>query len=142
MPPIPSQFVYESRIDATVGNQISPPTTINGIATISVSAILSRAERRTARALRCTPSTFSILVATSVAIASSISLLSRSEDRHLLLLDAAHKRVHVVGLVEELLERRDHHRRREVRPRVAVEVLRDVCRLRDQCGRLLLDRVV
>src|SRR4029079_1597418 len=109
MPPIPSQFVNERPIDANVGNQISPPTTTSGMPAMSVSARRWRPDRRTARPLRRAPAT-STLGATSVAIASRPSTCSRSEDCDLLLLDAADETVHVVRLVEELLQAGDNTR--------------------------------
>src|SRR5947208_7247792 len=142
MPPIPSQLVNESRIDASVGNQMMPPTTSSGTPAMIVTVTRSHPERRTARLLRRAPPV-PTLAAMSIAIASRPRLLaSRSEDRLLLLLDALRQPVDVRGLVQELLQCRNHHGRREVGPRVAVHVLRDVLRVRDQLRRLLLQRGV
>src|SRR3954454_14958620 len=138
---MPSQLVNESSTDATVGNQIRPPTTTTGIATMRATAIRSPVERRTARALRRAPPVLA-LDATSTAIAGPTIRASTREDGLLLLFDALDQAVDVVGLVQELLQRRDHHRRREVGPRVAVHVLRDVLRARDQLRRLLLQHRV
>src|SRR5438128_4205421 len=142
MPPIPSQFVNESRIEAIVGNQITPPTTSSGTPTMTATVTRSPVERRTARFRRRAPPA-PTLGAMSIAIASRSNVTgSRSEDRLLLLLDALHEAVDVVRVVQELLQRRDHHGRREVGPRVAVHVLRDVLRARDELRGLLLQRVV
>ena len=46
------------------------------------------------------------------------------------------------GVLDEALQRRDHHGRREVGAGVAVEELRDVLRRPDEFGRLLLQRGV
>src|SRR3954453_21660823 len=139
---MPSQLVNESSTDATVGNQIRPPTTTTGIATMRATAIRSPFERRTARALRRAPPVLA-LDATSTAIAGPTIRASTREDGLLLLFDALDQAVDVVGLVQELLQRRDHDRRREVGPRVAVHVLRDVLRAGDQRrGLLLQGRVV
>src|SRR5438128_7029968 len=112
------------------------PTTSVGTATMTAIAIRSDAERRTARAPRSAPPVFNP-VATSTATA-----WLRAEDRLLLLLDVRDQSVHVVGLVEELLQCRDHDRRREIGPGVTVHVLRDVLGATDQLGRLLLQNVV
>src|SRR3954463_6514825 len=117
-PPIPSQFVNDRPIEATVGNQTSPPTRMTGTVIITAIAMRSRMESRTARPLRGVPSGCSA-VATPEVIAS-VGDCSRSEDRDLLLLDAAAEPIDVVGIVEERLDRRDHDGRREVGSRVAV----------------------
>jgi hypothetical protein len=67
-PPIPSQFVKDRRIDAIVGNQIRPPVTRTGIPTMTVTAMRSPVESRTARfRFRAPPAP--MLVAMSVTIA-------------------------------------------------------------------------
>src|SRR5579859_2473484 len=48
------------------------------------------------------------------------------ENRLLLVFDGLQQSVDVVGFVDELLERRDHHSRREVRPRIPIQELGDV----------------
>jgi hypothetical protein len=75
MPPMPSQLVNESSTDATVGNQIRAPTTTTGIPTITVTAIRSPTDKRTARAPRRAPPILD-LGATSTAIAGPTIRLS------------------------------------------------------------------
>src|SRR3954454_6890666 len=138
-PPKPSQLVNEKMIETIVGNQTKPPTTSIGTPTMRPTVTRSRVPRRTARRRCRRAPTASRVGATSTAIAPR----SRLEDRLLLLLDALHEAVHVARVADELLQRRDHDGGREVRPRVAVEELRDVLRRRDQLrGLLLQHRVV
>ena len=63
---------------------------------------------------------------------------SAGEDAQLLLLDVLHQPVDVVGRLDEALQRRDHHRGREVGAGVPVEELGDGLRRLDELGRLLL----
>src|SRR5712691_8156925 len=112
----------------------------SGTPTMTATVMESLAPRRTARRLRRTPPV-SRRAAMSIAIAP-VYVSSRAEDRLLLPLDVLDEAVDVVRIVDELLEGRDHHRRGEVRSRVAVEELRDVLGRIDQREALLLKVVV
>src|ERR671919_735115 len=69
---------------------------------------------------------------------TAAAIASADEDRLLLLLQALGEPVDVAGLADELLQRRDHHGRREVGPGVAVQELGDAPRVGDQLRCLLL----
>ncbi len=138
-PPIPSQFVNESRIEQIVGNQTRPPVTRTGIPTMTASATRSaRGEPdgalpvaravRPRRSLRCRSPSRRWLQPHDPKIAFFCFWM------------LLHEPVDVARVVEERLERRDHHRGGEVGPRVAVHVLRDVLGRRDQRRLLLLQR--
>src|SRR3954463_4898275 len=108
MPPMPSQLVNESRIDATVGNQIRPPTTIVGTPTMTPTVTRSRPERRTARFFRRAPPAATLDAMSTATASRTLVTGSLGEDRLLLLLDALRQPVDVVGVVQEPLQRRDH----------------------------------
>src|SRR5688572_20310484 len=133
MSPMPFQSVNDSSTLAIAGPQTRPTTTSVGTATMSATISRSvpvsartRCDRR-GRCLRAAP--------------ASRTVTSATEDRFLLVLDLLGQAVDVVGVLEELLQRRDHHGRREVRPGVPVEELRDRLGVAHQFRALLLQRV-
>src|SRR4029077_6558910 len=105
--PIPSQFVKDRATERAVGSQISPGTTSSGTPTITPTVTRSRRERRTARCLGRAPSARPATAVSAATLRKEVNSLP--EDRHLLLLDARDERIDVVRVVQELLERRDHH---------------------------------
>src|SRR5688572_22060280 len=85
-------------------------------ATIAMSLPARRRERRPRRPRAGGVAGASELARSGIATGRS----SAGEDGLLLILDILHQAVDVVGVVDEALQRRDHHRAREVRSRVAV----------------------
>src|SRR4051794_22547720 len=127
---MPSQRLNPSSTDASAGSQISSTTNTSGSATITPTTIWSlvRILRRRRRRVGGPSAVRSRTGRGGVGLVIVISLLpSRSgsarEDRLLLLLEALRQSVDVVRVLQEGLERRDHHRRCEVRAGVAVQEL-------------------
>ena len=142
---MPFQLVNDSTTEARAGSHTSATTKDVGIANMADETVRPVAHGparglRSSRRSRSRPARVCPVVGASGRDrrCSRPAAGSAAEDRHLLLLDALQERVDVVGRLEELLQRRDDHGGREVRPGVAVEELRDVLRLAHQLGRLLL----
>src|SRR6476469_67594 len=116
--PMPFQSVKDRTTVETAGTQTKAMTMMAGMATISTTISLSivvrvrgwddRSPRRRV-----------------VAAGPGRVITSATEDRALLLLDVVEQGVDVVGVLDELLQRRDHHGGGEVGTGVAVEELRD-----------------
>src|SRR6478672_11397323 len=123
--PIPSQLVKESRTEPIAGSQTSHRTMRVGTMTISDTTTLSRVD------------SWSIPLYLRL-LAMAARLPSGTEDALLLGLDAREETVDVLGVLDEALDRRDHHRRGEVGARVAVHELRDRLGRLDVLQRLLL----
>src|SRR3954447_6487174 len=142
--PMPFQLVNDSSTEAIAGSQTRTSTNSVGITVISVTTTRSSPDSLRTRFLRA---------ATGVegrppgpvsgrGAAAGCAVISGREDRLLLALDALGEPVDVVRRLDELLERRDHHRRREVRSGVAVEELRDLLGAAHELDRLLLQLAV
>src|SRR5215207_3440178 len=131
--PIPSQLVNESRTDPIAGSQISPTTSSVGMATKRVTTTRSRADSWSIPLYLAMP---------RLLFGRKSSLASGREDALLLLLDLVDEAVDVLGVLDELLEGREHHGRREVRAGVPVEELGDRLRGLHEFDRLLLERRV
>src|SRR6476620_863317 len=143
MGPIPSQLVKDSRTDPTAGNQTSQRTSRVGTTTISVTTTRSTELRWSMPLyLRLATRTSSVGAATGLGRMRGILPRPRSlgaEDALLLVLDAVAEPVDVLGVLQEGLDGRDHHRGREVGAGVAVHELGDGLGLRDELHRLLLE---
>src|SRR5262245_53094655 len=131
MLPTPSQFVNDSTTVEIAGTHTSPVTMTAGIATIRTTTSLSIVDKVRAWDDRGTRRFFVVAGPGRVSV-------SATEDRALLLLDVLQDAVDVIGILDEVLQRRDHHRGGEVGAGVAVEELRDRLRAADEVGGLLL----
>src|SRR6185503_9682698 len=145
--PMPFQLVNDSSTEAIAGNQTRTSTNSVGITVISVTTTRSPPESLRTRFLRAEtgvrgPSPGPVSGRGAAVGWAVIARRSRREDRLLLALDALGEPVDVVGSLDELLQRRDHHRRREVGARVAVEELRDLLGAADELHGLLLQLAV
>src|SRR3954469_16598096 len=105
MPPMPSHEVNDSATEDSVGNQTKAIRSAVGIAHITVRTTLSRRVsrlRRLPRLRRRRPG--------AGGVSGSVTTVIRlgGEDRLLLLLDLLREPGHVVGVLDEVLQRRDH----------------------------------
>src|SRR6478609_4264242 len=123
--PIPSQLVKESRTEPIAGSQTSHRTMRVGTMTMKDTTTLSRVD------------SWSIPLYLRL-LAMAARLPSGPEDALLLGLDAREQAVDVLRVLDEALDRRDHHRRGEVGAGVAVHELRDRLGGLDELERLLL----
>src|SRR5438270_13066591 len=108
---MPFHRVNDSTIEPTVGSQTRKTCTAVGIPSMAASTSLSCGVSRLRR-LRGPP---------TVRSATATGPPSTDEDAFLLILDGLEQAIDIVRLVDELLERRDHHRRSKVGSRIAVQ---------------------
>src|SRR5947207_291442 len=137
---MPSQSVNDSTTVATAGNHTRPTTSTSGTATIRITTTRSQPRKRCSEALPPRRRAGANEPSGGVSCTSSGGRTESSggtpvpdtappsvcEDRLLLVLDVAEDAGRLPRVLDEALQRRDHHRGREVRAGVAVQELRDV----------------
>src|SRR6266508_4015151 len=100
---MPSQRANDSATEASAGTQTRPTCSRVGIPTIRVSTSLSRRVSRRRRRR----------VAPAGSALRTTATTSAREDRPLLFLDLVGQAADVLGVADEALQRRDHHREGE-----------------------------
>src|SRR2546430_2586981 len=144
--PIPPKLVNDSTIEAIDVPQMRATSTITVMPTSTDNTAMSKGSRRLRRPRRTglVRGAVASTVGTGGATTRPTSGNGSGEDALLLILDAHAKGVNVRGavLVDEALERLDDHRLGEVRPGVAVQVLRNVLGLGGQVDSGLLQCAV
>src|SRR3954454_6742654 len=103
MPPIPSQAVNESATDDRVGIHTKASNSSVGMPHITTSTSLSTLVSRLRRPRR-------LGAGGRAASVTTVMVTSGSEDRLLLVLDLLQDRGRVVGVLDEVLDGRDHDR--------------------------------
>src|SRR6059058_4633792 len=123
---MPFQLVNDSSTEAIAGNQTR--TSSVGTMVISVTTARSRPDSLRTRFLRAETGAGGAPPEPVSGRGTAVgwAVISGREDRLLLALYALRGPVDVLGVLDELLQRRDHHRRREVGAGVAVEELGDL----------------
>src|SRR6478672_318746 len=138
--PIPSQLVKDSSTDATAGSHTRATTIRVGMTTMSETVSRSLPESWSIPLyLRLATRTSSVGASWSGRAVPARTTCSGGEDALLLVLDAVAEPVDVLGVLQEGLDGRDHHRGGEVGAGVAVHELGDGLGLRDELHRLLLE---
>src|SRR3954452_7594255 len=145
---MPFQLVNDSPIEVSVGPQMMARSRRSAIprkaTRITQSRVLNWRNRRNRGPRPPLRGGWVCGAAGSARVAGIVTttLSLRREDRPLLRLDVLEDAVDVVGVTDELLDRRDHYILREVRAGVAVHELRDVLGAAAHLDGLLLQRVV